>query len=168
MTVDFNLLDPQFKEKIEKFLDVCKENQLDVRPNSGYRSLEEQAKLWRRSRPTYLIQQEIGKLKMQGCEFLASIIEKVGPQPTAKWATDSIPGLSWHNWGKALDSLIFVNNKLIENGEAYCYQVYHQLAKKMEIYNIGTRDAGHLQMNQKSVKDTLSLIEINDYFKDKT
>jgi hypothetical protein len=62
-----------------------------------------QAKLWRQSRGRDEVEAKIEALRRDGAAYLADILEEVGPQRTGSWRTNAIPGLSWHQLGKAVD-----------------------------------------------------------------
>lgn len=82
------------------FFDITK-GHYELVPYSGVRTVRAQAKLWRQSKTTWEINTFIDQLITQGCTYIPSIINKVGKQyGTTKAAS---PGLSWHNWGEAID-----------------------------------------------------------------
>ena len=111
MSVDVNKLIPEFKTKVLQLLEQCKSREgIRMYPNEGLRDPFKQAKYWRQSRPSGEIQAKITELKKQGALFLAHCIDSVGPQ-NGPHATDAIPGLSWHQWGEALDCFWLVDDK---------------------------------------------------------
>ena len=111
MTVDLNMLTPDFKTKVLQLLAQCKNKEgIEMHPNEGVRDPFKQAIYWRQSRSGSEIQAKINELKAQGAPFLAHCIESVGPQ-NGPHVTNSIPGLSWHQFGEALDCFWVVNDK---------------------------------------------------------
>jgi hypothetical protein len=175
MTVDFNLLDPEFSKDVQELLETCEKDGYKFIPIQGLRDLETQAKLWRQSRHATEIAAEMRHLKNLGCDYLASIIDKVGPQPMARWATNTIPGLSWHNWGKALD-VVYTDPRLtkIEYIWDGAHPAYGYLKEKAVMsgklitgYSWAHKDSGHIQVNSSSVNNVLTLKEINDHFEAK-
>ena len=111
MPVELNKLTPEFRIKVSQLLEQCKNNQgIEMYPNEGLRDPFKQAKFWRQSRPTNEIQAKITELKTQGALFLAHCIDSVGPQD-GPHVTNAIPGLSWHQWGEALDCFWLVDGK---------------------------------------------------------
>jgi hypothetical protein len=111
MSVDVNKLIPEFRTKVLQLLDKCKTKEgIRMYPNEGLRDPFIQAKYWRQSRPSSEIQAKIAELKTQGALFLAHCIDSVGPQQ-GPHSTDAIPGLSWHQWGEALDCFWLVDDK---------------------------------------------------------
>lgn len=168
-SLDFTLLDFQFNDIVQKLLTSCVSAGLDCRPTSGFRSLESQARLWRRSRSRAEVEAELSRLRSEEGGFLADVLEGVGPQKTDKWATNCIPGFSWHNWGQALDCLLFRDDSMIENGDDPHYKTYGDLAKNLGLRWGGDftgldKDAGHIQLNQKEVTEIYSLQLVNYHF----
>ena len=95
----------------QAFLDDCKDHGLPMLVHSGLRSLEDQARLYRRSRSPLQIGHKVDELREAGFGFLADKLESVGPQPTGPWATNAAPGESWHNYGMAIDAVLLVDGK---------------------------------------------------------
>lgn len=137
---------------------------------TGLRTPWEQAKLWRRSRSTAMVLERIKALRDNGADFLAKVLEDVGPQPSGKKVTNAIPGYSWHQWGEAVDSYWEVNGNAnwssteIHNG-VNGYQVYAEEAEKMGMvaggyWSIGDWPHVHYP-GEDSPSDKYSLLEIN-------
>ena len=136
-------------------------------PVCGYRSVAEEAKLWRQSRPTAEVVGKTDELKAMGCDYLASVIESVGPC-TGPWATNTIPGLSWHNWKQAVDFAWEDNGVVNWDGDADAYKTLADEAIKLGLtpgYYFHERDAGHIQFSAKEVPEVYTLQEVNDHFK---
>ncbi len=158
MSIDLNLLNPDFKLKLQALLEVCHERKVEMTPYYGIRTPIEQAKLWRQSRTSEEIQKAIKELKSAGAEYLATCLEIVGPQ-NGRHVTNALPGNSWHQWGEAIDCYWLVNNKAIwetnylKNG-INGYQVYASEAKKMGLeaglFWNNFPDAGHVQLRRAS------------------
>ena len=110
MPIDVTLLVPEFRDKLNNLLNVCKVKGLEMRPYFGIRTPFEQARLWRQSRAAEEIAQKIASLRAQGAPFLAHCLESVGPQ-NGPQVTNAIPGLSWHQWGEAVDCTWVVAGK---------------------------------------------------------
>ena len=130
-----------------------------------------QAKLWRQSRTAIEILNKINDLKCQQANFLAHCIESVGKQ-YGEHVTNAIPGLSWHQWGEAVDSVWVVNNKSEWSLQKTInglngYMVYAAEAKKLGLdagyYWQKFKDSPHVQFQKAaSPLGKFSLIEIND------
>ncbi len=136
-------------------------------PVCGYRSLVEEAKLWRQSRSTAEILEKIAQLKSDNCDYLAGILESVGPC-NGPWATNTIPGLSWHNWRQAIDFAWEDKGFIDWNGDSDAYKTLADEAIKLGLtpgYYFHKRDAGHIQFNAKEVPEVYTLQDVNDHFK---
>ena len=171
MTIDFTLLDPLYAPLVQHLVSNCKTAGYALVPYYGYRTLEQQAILWRRSRHVDEVNEKIESLKSQYCDYLASILEGVGPQPMGPWATDAIPGFSWHNWGQAVDFYWLMDNKNVcWDGKGVGYKVLGQQADLLDLRwggNFSSPDYGHVQLNHQEVPDLYDTKYVNDYFKNK-
>lgn len=175
MAFNWKNMDAEFVEKCKALLANLKDQGTLMVPYFGYRTLEQQAKLWRQGRPTQQIIQMINKLKAENAPYLASQIENVGPQPGEKIVTDALPGCSWHNWGMALDCYATINNDPMKpnwDGRAPAYKKYADAAKKMGLTagaDFVDIDYDHIQLLPKEVfsdhnPHMKTLQEVNDYF----
>jgi len=101
---------------IERMFDnlheACKTDGFDFRVTSLYRSVEQQAILWRQSRTRLTIRSKAETLRHDGFGFLADILEAVGPH-TGPYVTNACCGESWHNYGMAFDAVPMVDGKSI-------------------------------------------------------
>lgn len=153
-----NSLLPDFKEKIEIVLGNCLNRGVEMRPNEGLRDPLKQARYWRQSRTTEEIRTKILQLRNKDSNFLADCLESVGPQ-YGDHVTDAIPGLSWHQWGEAIDCYWVVNGRaswdlnLVING-LNGYMVYADEARNLGL-NAGYfwrrfKDAPHIQLRDEN------------------
>lgn len=168
MVVDLQQLDPTAVVLFNELLQKCQAQGYEMVPFDGLRTLKEQAKLWRQSRPTKEVTEKIRKLRAADCGFLADIIEKVGPCH-GRWATNAIPGLSWHNWGEAMDCMRIIKGRA-EWEDLNAYMPYGTIAKQMGLRwggDFTKPDAVHVQINQKELTSLYSIKYINDYFREK-
>lgn len=162
--LDFSRLHPTFALLANQVVKTMEDKGYEVQPYYGFRSLEEQAKLYRQSRPTTMILQKIEELRDKKCEYLAAILEKVGPQKTGPWATNALPGQSYHQFGLAMDCLLFKKGK---PGVDKDYKIYADLSKVLGMtagYYFHDVDMGHVQLGSTSVPYGYSIKECNDYF----
>lgn len=168
MSRDMNDLAPGFKVKVGQLLDKCEKSGYLLKPFFTLRSPLEQAKLWRQSRCTSTIKQEIQRLKNQGGTFLAECIEVAGPQ-NGRWATNALPGYSWHNYGSAIDCyLVNADGGANWNASDRGYAIYAEEATRLGMragYFFKQRDAVHVQLSVEEVPNVYTLIEINTYMK---
>jgi peptidoglycan L-alanyl-D-glutamate endopeptidase CwlK len=105
-------LRPEFRVKVGYFLDLCQKAGLDVLVYCTLRPFDEQARLFRQSRPIgQIMRMKVLLEDLYQRPDLAKILMDVGPQ-SGPWRTDSAPGLSFHNFGLALDAAPLQGGKL--------------------------------------------------------
>ncbi len=110
MAIDLTLLVADFRTHVEKLIDRCAGRGVLIRPYMGLRTPLEQARLWRQSRSSEEIHAKIAQLESAGASFLAECIRKAGPQHGDP-VTNAAPGLSWHQWGEAVDCFWVVDGQ---------------------------------------------------------
>lgn len=108
MAANLSLLVPQLQALTPTLVQNCAALGATMRPNIGLRDPFEQGRLWRQSRSIEEITSKITQLRAAGAEFLAHCIEVAGPQH-GDHVTDTPPGISWHQWGEAVDFFWLVN-----------------------------------------------------------
>lgn len=159
-------LHPEFRARVEQLLVNCQKQGISLRPFYGMRSLEEQAKLWRQSRSRAEIDRAIGFLRKQAADKIADIIEEVGPQ-IGRWATNALPGESWHQWGEAVDCFVYDEDakKAIWSAKHEGYRIYGEEARKLGLvsgYFWQSQDAVHVQMRPEKVTKHFSWRQIQE------
>jgi peptidoglycan L-alanyl-D-glutamate endopeptidase CwlK len=176
MAINLNTLVPEFRAIVDQLLQNCKDAGYPMQPTFAIRTPVEQAALWRRSRTGEQVTQQIQKLRDQGAGFLADCIVTAGPQ-NGEHVTNALPGMSWHQWGEALDCVWIVNGKenwstdLLVNGKNG-YSVYAALAKELGL-NAGAywksfKDWPHVQLRSASGPlSVMSLQQVNDTMKER-
>lgn len=160
MTLDFSLLDPKFSSLAQQLVQDMTDKGYGMIPYYGLRTLEAQAKLYRQSRSTALIATAIKMLKDNECDYLANIMESVGPQPRGPWSTNALPGESYHNWGLAMDCLI-------ADDRSDDYKIYANHALELGLtagYYFRSVDMGHVQLGSSSLPHGYNIKQINDHF----
>lgn len=93
-----------------------KESKYPFMVTSIFRSLEQQAILWRQARTRLTIIGKCEALKRDGYTFLADILEAVGPQ-NGPYVTNACCGESWHNYGMAFDAYPLIDGKIQEKNK---------------------------------------------------
>ena len=163
-------LELEFQQGAQDVLDTCAGLGVEMRVNETVRSPLAQARLWRQSRAIEEIRARIAALRAAGAPFLAECIEKVGPQH-GDHVTNAPPGLSWHQWGEALDCFWVVDGRAEwsttrkvngQNG----YRVYAATADQLGLDAGGLwtrfKDFPHVQLRAAgSPADLFSLPEID-------
>jgi len=156
MAADINLLIPDFNQKVKTLLQNCLNRGIEMRPNEGLRDPFVQAKYWRQSRTKEVIQAKLQELKNDGANFIAHCIESVGPQH-GEPVTNAVPGLSWHQWGEALDCFWVVKGRAVWDLTTVVnglngFMVYADEAKKIGLdaglFWSSLQDSPHVQLRK--------------------
>ena len=144
-------LNPEFCQPLVRSMKAAEIIGVHMVPYETQRDVWRQAKLWRQSRTTAKIREMLNFLRVQGAGYLADVIDSVGPQK-GNWATNAIPGLSWHQWGLASD-LYWDKNGHEPGGVEWMdltgYRLFAEIAKIHGLtsgYFWKSRDAVHVQL----------------------
>jgi peptidoglycan LD-endopeptidase CwlK len=105
VSTDLNDLVPEFRAKVVAALKALADESLVFRPYFTLREPVTQARLWRQSRSKAVVDQQVADLRAQGCDFIAACFDKAGPAD-GPWATNALPGQSWHQYGEAVDCFL--------------------------------------------------------------
>ncbi|MBB4064488.1 M15 family metallopeptidase [Gellertiella hungarica] len=101
-------LEGRFRERVEKVLGDLRDDGLEMRVTQGVRTPLEQARLWRQSRSREEIRAAMQHLKQAGAYYLAEVLDEAG-RCHGPPVTKALPGLSWHQWGEAVDCVWIVD-----------------------------------------------------------
>ena len=154
----------------QELLAKCLSKGVEMRPSQTVRTPLEQAKLWRQSRTRSDIVAQINRFHLDGAEFLAFCLDSVGPQ-SGDPVTNAPPGLSWHQWGEAMDCFWVVDGsaewstrRLVAGVNGY--QVYAEEAKRLGLtpggYFRSLKDWPHVQLRtDSSPLGPLTIVEID-------
>ena len=170
MAADLTLLVPTFRPRLETLLANCRARGVEMRPYMGLRTPLEQARLWRQSRSREQIDAKVAQLHAAGADYLADCIVRVGPQ-NGDPVTNAVPGLSWHQWGEAVDCFWVVNGQAVWSSKQLVnglngYQVMVAEAKKLGLTPGGGwtsfKDWPHVQLRpDASPLSTMSLAQVD-------
>ena len=133
MTADLATLDPQFRSEVQRLLahlvvlDDKGKIEAEMRPYCTLRSPWDQAILWRQSRSAEDIEGTITNLRGVRALWIARCLEIVGPR-IGKPVTRALPGLSWHQYGLAVDCYAWVKGKVVWDPNHPMYLMYQQEA----------------------------------------
>ena len=104
-----------------------------MRPYFTERTPWEQARLWRQSRSIEQITASMADLRAENAGYLADVLQSVGSQFGGP-VTNALPGLSWHQWGQAVDCFWLLgrraewsSRKLVDGQNGY--RVYAEIAR---------------------------------------
>ncbi len=185
MSRDMNTLDGMFREKVESVLNACKKRGIVMRPFFTERTPWEQARIWRSTRSSSEIFQARERLIANGTVYLASVLDMVGPQyspPSGRnHLTNALPGLSWHQWGEALDCYWLLDGQAIwstkreitlrDGSKSNGYLVYADEAVQASLLSAGLSwgwDWPHVQLSMLgSPRDMYTWKDIDDIMLDK-
>lgn len=107
---DPNLLNQEFRERLERLIESCQNHHVEVRLGCGLRGPGTQAKMWCRSRSS---EEVLARTKMIGqvAPRLMAFMESDGVKGPLQ--TCALPGASWHQWGEAADVYYVVNGSAV-------------------------------------------------------
>jgi peptidoglycan L-alanyl-D-glutamate endopeptidase CwlK len=105
MSANMQDLIPAFRTKVTAALAELANQGLVFKPYFTLRDPVVQAKLWRQSRSSDVVGKQIQDLKDAGCDFMVECFDKAGPAD-GPWRTNALPGLSWHQYGEAVDCFL--------------------------------------------------------------
>ncbi len=157
-----DLLEPEFKESIQQLLIKVKEMGYVLVPFFTLRNPWVQARLWRQSRTTTQINRAVGMLHNAKALFLSEVLASVGPQ-YGRWATNALPGQSWHQWREAVDCFVLENGKAVWNPNHTGYATWAKQALLMGLqpgHYWSRRDSAHLQKRYEKVLTRLSWVDV--------
>ncbi len=162
MARDIEVLIPEFKGPVQQLLSTCKQMGYGLRPFFTLRSPWDQARLWRQSRTTLQINNAVSMLEKAGAAFLAEILTSVGPQ-YGRWATNALPGQSWHQWGEAVDCYLLENGRAVWDANHPGYSTYAKQAIVLGLlpgHYWRKRDSCHVQRRHEKVLAHLSWADV--------
>lgn len=115
MSRNMDVLESEFRDKVDSVLVTCGRQGVSMRPFFTERTPWAQARIWRSTRSTHEVTRAAERLKVNRAPYLAEVLYSVGPQfsppSTGRHLTYALPGLSWHQWGEALDCFWLLNNQ---------------------------------------------------------
>ena len=152
-------LDSFFMEKHLALVTMCNNEGINLVTFFTTRDPWTQAKLWRQDKTSEHISKAIEFLKDEKAFFLADVLNSVGVQ-YGRWATDCLPGQSYHQLGLASDNCIKVGNKFIWNEDDeffYLYDRYSEIAESLGLtcgHTWKKKDSYHIQLGKGDLVDT--------------
>lgn len=167
MSRDLSKLRPEFHDKVNCAISRCKNNGVIIVPFFTDRDIKTQAKLYRQSRTWKEISQAINHLEDNKAYYLAKILREVGPQ-NGRWATNALPGLSWHQHGLAVDCFVLENGKAIWDSKHPGYEMMAVESRYVGLYTgyyWDNPDPVHTQLYKKKVLNIYTLEVVNELMK---
>lgn len=159
---------PEMHERVSRLIKACKAKNLKVVPFATRRGPKIQGKLWCQSRSYFEVLAMRNILEGAHAKVLASFLRTEWVS-TGRWATNLLPGQSWHQWGEACDCFIEVGGKSTWTDGRYS-ELYGKLAldQGLEAGALwpGRKDFYHVQLRKEqtpnSVNGGLSWYEIQE------
>lgn len=96
-------INPTLAAKILGVIRDCAQKKINMVPSSGTRNPLSQGGIWKQGRSKEIVDAKIKELVDSGCNFLASCITKAVSKSVGGIVSNAIPGMSWHQWGFAVD-----------------------------------------------------------------
>jgi len=152
---------PSVATKAKQIVWLCAEYKVDLLIYCTYRTVEEQARLYRNGRSLPAIRKKAMELeRTYGRKDLAEILMDVGPQYGDRIVTWAGPGQSMHNYRLAFDAVPIVDGKLQWAIDATEWRVYGRACKEVGLEWAGTwvlnkREFPHAQDVGVSWKDLI-------------
>jgi peptidoglycan LD-endopeptidase CwlK len=130
---ELTALAAEFAPAAQKLLAACERRGANMRPFFTVRGPGVQARLWCQSRTAAQIEKQIETMRFNGAHWLASLMDirwaKTGPA-----VTNALPGMSWHQWGEAIDCFALgANGKAIWDSRDAAYRVYGEAAMSLRL-----------------------------------
>lgn len=165
---DISTLSEEFRVKVASLLENCSKRGVEMRPFYTRRGPKVQAVLWRRSRSALEIASAIKNLK-KSAPVIAAILEEVGPQ-YGRWATNALPGQSWHQWGEAVDCFVLnTMGQAVWSAQHVGYSIYAEEAEKLGLvagHHWKLRDSVHVQLQNRGVREFWTWVQIEALVRD--
>ena len=167
--IDWDKLDVSFSKDAQALLMACAQKGVKMIPYMGLRTLDQQNRLYRQSRSSQAVLDKASELKREGAPYLSQRLLDVGIQSHKPRVTNAVGGLSWHNWGLAMDCYwMDGDDKINWDGTAEGYQIYGEMAGKMGLKWGGDfsslKDCGHVQAPPDEPLDIMSYADIDGHF----
>lgn len=155
---DLELLVPDFRALVKEVIQRCAARKVVMVPFFTLRGPGVQARLFCQSRTMKQISDQSRIMQSRGAAWLASLMrpdygtdhpERQKGLPTTH-ATNAPPGISWHQWGTAVDCYVqAADGSAIWDSDHFGYEIYAEEAARMGLEAGGNwktlRDAVHVQ-----------------------
>lgn len=159
---DLAFLAPPFRGLAATLLEACEKRGAVMRPFFTVRGPRVQAKLWCQSRTVEQITKAKLQLKAAGAAWLAGQLSELWAK-TGPAVTNALPGMSWHQWGEAIDCVaVGRDGKAIWDARSQLYRIYAEEAQRLrlEAGALWSRfpDAVHVQLRNAAspLKDNMT------------
>jgi len=156
-----------FGHKVEELIANCQARGVNLRVIYGTRHPRIQAALWAQSRSEEEISTAIATLS-EKAPTIVQYIKEAEPL-CGRWATNLLPGQSWHQWGEAVDCCILNTvGQAVWASQHPGYSIYAEEAIRLGLTSGAlwrSKDSVHVQMRKESVRDIFSWEKIDSAMK---
>lgn len=122
-----------FRDKVVQLLKQCRDAGIEMQPYATLRGPGDQAKLWCQSRSENAVRMQATAMEKVGAPWLASLLKPEYCKGMAR-VTNALPGLSWHQWGEAVDCVVLDAKKTaIWNTEHRGWKIYIESAASLSL-----------------------------------
>lgn len=153
-------LEPHFADLVCELLERLLGEGVVLRPYSGRRGPLEQAVLWCQSRTPLECELMARRFDDEHAPYLARVLRrgKVIGVP-GRWATNNLPGQSWHNLGRAIDAhVVSEDGRAVWGPKHASYERYASIARELGLfpgYDLTRQDVVHVQEEAKTVRSVV-------------
>lgn len=150
-------LNPDFGVQVQSVLNALLEEGVVMRPYSGMRSPLEQALLWAQSRTPLECELMARRLEEERAPFIAQVLRRaLFICMPGRWATNNLPGQSWHSFGMAIDChVVSEDGRAVWGPKHQAYARYADIAREHGLfpgYDLARQDVVHVQAIAGSVR----------------
>lgn len=157
--IDLDTLDPEFRDKLVNVMEDAKAGGFRIVPYIGTVDVAAQAKIWRQSRSDTEIDDALTYFKSNECKFLYKVLLEANVQSGPK-ITEYLPGLSWHNWRRAVKYDIYdYGTGLLDNSLQFI-EVIKKSIKKNKLHLGSEFGRSHFEIQFSSDADPLKSYDI--------
>jgi hypothetical protein len=150
-------LDPLFVELMDRAFEQLLSEGYVLRPFSGTRRPLEQAILWCQSRTPLEAELIARRLHDERAVYLAAVIRRAMKICSpGRWATNNLPGQSWHNFGLALDvHVVSEDGRAVWGPKHAAYARLADVARSLGLFpgfDLVRQDVVHVQLAPETVR----------------
>lgn len=153
-------LEDPFADKICELTSSLLGEGIVLRPYSGRRGPLEQAILWSQSRTPLECELMARRFDDEHAPFLARVLRRAAAICVpGRWATNNLPGQSWHNFGLAVDShVVSEDGRAVWGPKHPSYARYADLARELGLFpgfDLVRQDVVHVQLEPRAVRNVI-------------
>lgn len=162
--VDFDKFVPEFREKLEQLVRGIEKQKYEVKVIGGFRTLEQQAKAWKRGKSTTQINFLIDQLKANNAPYAASVFEKPEVPPQATWVSEEHI-FDYLLLGKA--ATLMINNVIPNIYHAYNDLLEEEASKNGLVsgFRFKRHSSHHVRLEEPDLDDLYTMAQMDQILK---